>query len=262
MGKEEEAGIPAVEPTMDAPPPAYSESDPVPEPSDVRPATHKWEFPPAFNVYLRDNSSGLHLLGQHRDEPIYAVWTHMGLTGKNSHVVLHNGPTNMHPMIASAETTGHHAVIRLPPLPGVDAENTREVLGNRSTLFSQSWEFAIEVGDPSGPDAPHRERFEWRSSHGEELRQLDHNTHSHGWKLVRLDKPAAVPAGRHGERAAGVTSDGLEVVAISAENQSFSTSKALRFAFLGSGATGELGDRFALMTVMSALWIWHHLTGL
>lgn len=44
---------------------------------------------------------------------------------------------------------------------------------------------------------------------------------------MRLDRDVATPANYHGERPTGVTRDGHEVVAISAENESVSTTRTL-----------------------------------
>ncbi|KAI1354207.1 hypothetical protein F5Y01DRAFT_274521 [Xylaria sp. FL0043] len=54
----------------------------------------------------------------------------------------------------------------------------------------------------------------------------------------------------------GHSSDGKEVVAVCA-GASLSVSKVLRFRFLGTGADGSLGARWAIMAVASALAIWN-----
>ena len=101
-----------------------------------------------------------------------------------------------------------------------------------------------------------RENFEWRKTHGSEIRDLDR--WSRGWKLVRLDGPP--PLGQGGERNGrdvGVTSDGKEVVAISGWNSSWSMTKALKFQFLGTGLNGDLGEAWELMAVMTAVRTWY-----
>ncbi|KAI0427852.1 hypothetical protein F5Y09DRAFT_314977 [Xylaria sp. FL1042] len=54
----------------------------------------------------------------------------------------------------------------------------------------------------------------------------------------------------------GHSSDGKEVVAVCA-GASMSVTKVLRFRFLGTGADGSLGARWAIMAVASALAIWN-----
>jgi hypothetical protein len=105
--------------------------------------------------------------------------------------------------------------------------------GHPSQLFS------IEV-EASG----RRERFEWRHSHGAEVDSL--GGRGQGWKLVRLEASSA-----GGAR----TSDGREVVAAWA-NASMSLTKTLNFQFFNSGANGMLGERWAVMAVITALRIW------
>lgn len=53
------------------------------------------------------------------------------------------------------------------------------------------------------------------------------------------------------------SSDGREIVAVWAGAGMASVSKVLRFRFLGTGADGSLGDRWAIMAVASALAIWN-----
>lgn len=251
MGKAEEAGIYSAQPSMEAPPPAYSESDPfhtaqTHASSSSAPSHTLRQFPPSFSLYSQGAFSATYLLGEHLDQPLYAVRTHTGFSGSPS-VVLHSGPSEKDPMLAAAESSGtfsRHSAVILPPLPGAGGESTREPLRNNHSWKTQTYEFSVEVG----PGLRRRERFEWRSTHGEEVRQLD--KHAWGWKLVRLGHQAAGPG-------VATTSDGLEVVAVFAENHSWSMTKVLRFQFLGSGLPGELGERWAVMAVMSCLRVWY-----
>ncbi|CAK7235686.1 hypothetical protein SCUCBS95973_009351 [Sporothrix curviconia] len=104
-----------------------------------------------------------------------------------------------------------------------------------------------------------------------------------GWQLVRLvdtpprdallsgtvlpaaplfDRLITEEAGRAASRRR--TPDGHEIVAIwanSGKNSSGDNSLfggTCRFTFLGSGTTGELGERWALMAVASGLAVWEH----
>lgn len=118
------------------------------------------------------------------------------------------------------------------------------------------------------------EVFEWRRSHGNEVKQLGGSRW--GWKLVRVgragrDEP---PEGKESfdaselsddgslaeyekGRAEASTSDGKEVVAVWARTGLWTSLHDVgEFQLLGSGATGELGDRWAVMALMSILCIW------
>ncbi|KAI0541710.1 hypothetical protein GGR58DRAFT_455900 [Xylaria digitata] len=101
-----------------------------------------------------------------------------------------------------------------------------------------------------------RESFEWRHSSGVEVEALG-GRHS-GWKLVRVSLPP-IHMGKnhhHSNSALGHSSDGKEVVAVWA-GANMSVSKILRFRFIGSGADGSLGERWAIMAVATALAIWN-----
>ncbi|KAL1642432.1 hypothetical protein SLS58_005506 [Diplodia intermedia] len=85
------------------------------------------------------------------------------------------------------------------------------------------------------------EAFEWRGSSGEHVRRVATGP-SAGWKLVRL--------------AGGEEEEEEEVVAVIAHNASWSKTKKLRFAFVGSGLTGGLGELWEIVVVVSALKMW------
>ncbi|KAI1126888.1 hypothetical protein F5Y10DRAFT_243965 [Nemania abortiva] len=113
------------------------------------------------------------------------------------------------------------------------------------------------------------EAFEWRHSYGPEVESLG-GSRDDGWKLVRMSSSDARGAVRHTfpslylakryPSKVGTSSDGKEVVAVwcaAGLGRSFS-SKCMRFRFLGSGADGSLGQRWAVMAVASALAMWHN----
>lgn len=105
-----------------------------------------------------------------------------------------------------------------------------------------------------------REAFEWRFSQGKEVKVF--GAWSTGWKLVRLDGVAESESesgegsSSRSERRHGQTSDGKPVVAVVADNTSPSTNKIAKFHFVGAGATGELGERWAFMALMTAVRVW------
>jgi len=98
------------------------------------------------------------------------------------------------------------------------------------------------------------EKFEWRPSRSKEVIGDDYL--SWGWKLIRIsgDTPDT-PAGTSHVTEGAVASDGKEVVAVLTDYARIS-SKIAQFQFLGSGATGEFGDAWAIMAVVTALRVW------
>lgn len=208
-----------------------------------------------------------YVLGEHQDRPLYALSFHSGFSGQPD-LVLHNGPTEDHPVLAAfqRESFSSSAIITLPPPPGCPGTRTgaEERLEPASSGFgSTTYVFTIETGPGN-----RRETFEWRHSRGGAVSQLGGKTS--GWKLVRL--ATGPPSGLEGPGQGGgssssaatfvgggdMSSDGKEVVAAWCWAVG-SITKKLKFQFLGSGRTpGVLGERWAIMAVVSALRIWEH----
>ena len=202
------------------------------------------QFPPIFHLYAQPFSRTFHL-GEHQDHPVYAVSTHHGWSG-NPDVVLHTGTSKYDIPLAAAEIT--HTIpmtltIHLPALPGSKQEASIEPLLVYGGI-SRRFRFSIEV-DAAGAI---REEFEWRHSSGSAIK--DYACARQGWKLMRM---ATGPPSY--EQAGYTSSDGKEVVAVWA-NVAMSMTKSWRFAFIGTGATGVLGERWAVMAVMTALLMW------
>ncbi|KAI0838012.1 hypothetical protein F5Y06DRAFT_269569 [Hypoxylon sp. FL0890] len=229
-------------------------------------------FPQSLNAYLpKAGFSKTFYLGEHADQPVFAVTMHSGLTSKPL-LELHSGPKGSDPIIATANnekrwSSGRTTVIQILPgaissLSGADSasgsspessqETQKIIMKQTNILKNVTYPFSIEVG--LGKDL-HVENFEWRGSRGGEVQGLDKYTR--GYKLVRLGREGAGEGGERSTRAANTTSDGKEVVAVFAHNTSWSMNKVFKFQFLESGATGVLGDRFALIALMTALKIWY-----
>jgi hypothetical protein len=144
--------------------------------------------------------------------------------------------------------------VELPPVPGSGAPLAREVIepvGSHSGLGT-GYSFAIEVGP--GGNGP-RERFEWRRSRGDVIASL--GGHYYGWKLVRMNQGA--PGGGNTAFAPGGFRDsrGNEVVAAWTMGDGRSLTKVAHFRFMGTGLTGLLGERWAIMVVITGLALFH-----
>jgi hypothetical protein len=114
----------------------------------------------------------------------------------------------------------------------------------------------MEIGDG---EHRHVEKFEWRRSHGSEVKRIGGKA-AWGWKLLRMGNDMGGDDHDHdesGERVDGLSSDNKEIVAVWAESSSFkSMSKIGDFEFRGSGATGELGQLWSIMAAVSCMCIW------
>ncbi len=212
-------------------------------------------------MYSDGGWSRTFLLGEHQETPLYAVRLHSGWSGEPA-VVLHTGPDpDRSPVVAAVDFerwTGD-MVVTLPPLqqpqaPGPAAAAANELRVEADLSFHRVFRFVVEVGGavPSAP--PMRpEMFEWRHSYGDAIADLGGS--SEGWKLVRIDT-APPPGVSTAFRPGGyITSDGREVVAAWSAAV-MSMTKRAKFAFLGTGRSGVLGERWAVAAVMTALGIW------
>jgi len=214
------------------------------------------QFPQFFSVYLQAFSRTM-FLAEHQSQPIYALKSHSGL-GADASLVLHSGPTEGYPPLATLdlEPFSRSMAVTLPPAPHPGAPVVVELQG-LSDFPHASYVFIIEVGNsgpsPRGGGWP-LEQFEWRRSRGDSVASL--GGRGYGWKLVRLAGGPPPGASMHG-KVRYVTggdrgSDGSEVVAAWTET-GYSMSKAVRFGFFGTGASGLLGERWAIMAVMTAM---------
>lgn len=211
------------------------------------------QFPLICHLYTQPFSR-MFQLGEHQESPVYAVSTHSSWSG-NPDVVLHTGTSKNDLPLAAAEATPSippSLTIHLPSLPGSDQKATIEPLVECKGL-SRRYRFSIEV-DPAGAV---REEFEWRHSSGSAIK--DYACARQGWKLMRMstNPPSGVDflSSIDYKPSSYKSSDDKEVVAVWA-NFGMSTNKLWRFAFLGTGATGALGERWAVMAVMTALLMW------
>ncbi|RYP72787.1 hypothetical protein DL771_003971 [Monosporascus sp. 5C6A] len=219
------------------------------------------KFPQKLNAYHQNKISRTFQLGVTRNQPLFAVKFHSGLTS-NPEVEVFDGPSDTYPLLATARRKGLrglNTIAMLPASPRFGLPASTELVkvewgwGNNGT-----YRFSVEVdaGTASGKSKWRREAFEWRRSRGNEVRELT-RWWSTGWKLVRLEsRPEGASGGGRAQRSDGVTSDGKEIVAVWAQNASLSMTKAFKMEFRGSAALGTLGERWEIMAVVTALRLW------
>ncbi|CAN8102468.1 unnamed protein product [Discula destructiva] len=241
---------------------SISPPSPSPSPSTHQPAqtfsqllpTVNRQFPPTINLY-RDALPGGPLqrrlfLGEHQYPPLYAVGVWVGA------VVLHNGPSDDFPPLATVafqDPLGSRMAVSLPPTGAPDIIPPQPVHATLSRGGTLS--FSVEV--PWAGEGCRREAFEWRRTRNSAaVGALGGATQ--GWKLVRLanELPPGGGAGRGTGAGTGPPSgDGHEVVAVCA-SAVMSLTKLWKFCFLGTGVSGLLGERWAVMAVSTGLVTW------
>ncbi|KAJ1323359.1 PAX-interacting protein 1 [Microdochium nivale] len=215
------------------------------------------------------------MLAEDPSRPVYAVSQHSGWSGQPD-VILHCGPDPRMPALASAtgptfgatgSSMGANAIVlpALHPFPTDRSGNGGMAVVTEELVNQAGWTpnmlFSIEVGHPAPfsdhAPPPQREMFEWRHSRGDAVHDLDTGA-SYGYKLVRLSTappPGVDPGAAQFVGGGYMSNKGEEVVAVFARMVG-SISRRMRFRFLGTGASGLLGDRWALMAAVSAIRIW------
>lgn len=222
------------------------------------------QFPPCINLYRLDAFPGAiqrrYFLGEHQNPPLYAVGVWSGWNTQAS-LVLHNGPSDDYPPLATAafDTFGRRMDVTLPPLPGEAGVQPIPVAA--PSLMNTTFSFRVEVPWPAGPNASgggggavqwRKEAYEWRRSNSLAVSALGGS--SQGWKLVRLSKELP-PGGMTMAGSGPPSGDGFEVVA-ACTTAVMSLTKLWKFCFLGTGVSGALGERWAVMAVISGLATW------
>ncbi|KAF7552278.1 hypothetical protein G7Z17_g4438 [Cylindrodendrum hubeiense] len=235
----------------EAPPPAYTTG------GALGPSPYP-RLPLAFNIYHKGWASKTYFLGDHEDQATLTLTLHPILGTKKPFIVLHEGKDPNGKVLGTVTKESllkAHTTITVPGRPGSAFDPITERLACSVALTYFTFTFSFDVG--IGKDT-RRETFEWRSSRGNEVKALDN--WAWGWKLVRLGADEG-PGGTRTERDAGETSDGKKIVAVWSEESKWTLSKCGKFHFIGAGATGELGEEWAFMAVMTSLRLWDYVTG-
>lgn len=247
----------------EAPPPPYTA--PAPQDSGGSPARGlggaaepqpqsqlQCQFPPKFNLYSTSPFDGRsYTLGEHRSQPLYAVAMHSGLSGQPS-TILYSGASDQTAPLGTADGTALSSATTIELfLPGGAGPCTYQAESGGG-FAHRTLRFDVEVG---GGGNGGRETFEWRHSKGDEVRALGKQLQ--GWKLVWLGSGGGGGGGGSSSSSAGgpKSSDGNGVVAVWAHGH-MSRSKFFCFQFVGSGLGSGMGDRWTLVTILTALRMW------
>lgn len=180
----------------------------------------KTNFPNSFNIYHPKSLSSKIVLGTSEKQPIYcAEFPKGGL----SDIIMYNGPSDQGGVlgICKPHGMGRTSTIYIPPM-GTGNKPIQEEMRMEKQILKEVHSFAVVVGHGANASP---EKFEWRSS-GFRM----------GYKLVRLSS-------RNEETVAQWTYDSMGGL----------RSKVATFEFVGSGASGEMGDAWSLMAVLTML---------
>jgi hypothetical protein len=231
-------------------------------------------FPPVMNLYA--NYSGVlsaikstKLCGATESDFLYLVEYHLGYTPRGPlnfgrGYYLRNGTTFKDPILAA---TGKEfpipflvslfdpkTIVKLPPLD--TGKNPRDMVNEvlRAGTGKEhvvAFRFTVEVG----VKRMRREDFEWRkvtATPGEKQGEGGHKVQTR-YTLHRL-APQSGPAPNASTSSAAQQTDGAnETLAVLAFNHVLSFTHIFRLELQGAGLTGELGDRWTLMVVTTAL---------
>ncbi|KAH0436004.1 hypothetical protein CcaCcLH18_04537 [Colletotrichum camelliae] len=262
-------------------PPAYtpfdtaaSSSSATQGPFQMSPSTTPYQpFPPSMNAYYQLKITRTFHLGDSNNHKLYAVSSWSGASSKSPGIpciILHNGPNAEDPVLAVCSDEKNwspsvnyprslHSSMILPSLEANPSgkgqeekhatEDLRPVIASGSHV--DSFQFSIEVPQPNneaGTSRLLREGFEWRRTSKDEL-----DGYNNGFELFRLKsdiQPEKMSSdvggsGPHDEALAAILFKG-----------SLSVNKPFNFEFKGRGLTGELGDRWAVLAIMTGIRIW------
>lgn len=230
-------------------------------------------FPSVVNAYYQLRLAGLKkffICGAHEDDRICLVDVHTGYSckpplGSRPGVHLHRALTPDDAVLAAAGDESRFSarvyaldntsVILLPPLDD-DKSNSQQLVnepmhaksadGREGVAADKAvrFVFSVEVGR-----AMHREQFEWvKTAKAEEAGEED--IKAGAYKLVRLPTRSDPQAS-----ASSLEKPGTEIVAVLTFVNVWSSLKHA-FSLDLRGNRPILGDRWALMAVMTALRLW------
>lgn len=213
-------------------------------------------FPTVFNIYSRSKYfMGRYILGEHQNEPFYLSVEHPH-SANCPPVVLHAGVDDTWPLVGSAQWEkddfGRAFIVDIPSLLNPEGHYPQEMVEWQagSTILANifgngTFRFSLKYGEDG------QQVYEWRYSTSGVAKNVIKPKKA--WILVRLDEGSAGNITTIKPGASDpVDHDGCEIVAAwgTVDN---SLSKVATFGFAGNGARGKLGEKWAIVAVVSFL---------
>ncbi|KAK4244271.1 hypothetical protein C7999DRAFT_44056 [Corynascus novoguineensis] len=207
-------------------------------------------FPAVMNLYA--NYSGileamttLKLCGASASDVLYIAQVHVGWTPRGPlhfgrGIYLRNG-TSLKDSILAA--TGE--VFRLPLFLSLFDSKTSLLRASITKEQAVAFRFTIEVGTKR----IQREEFEWRKSNGKETGAREKGAR------YELHPLAATLSALASSYSSSPPEDGSNILAELTLDNVLSFKHLFTLKLMGPGLTGEMGDRWTLMVVMTALRI-------
>ncbi|KAF6799457.1 hypothetical protein CMUS01_15647 [Colletotrichum musicola] len=249
----------------DQAPPSYQDAVPTSTTSGVIPYR---PFPAVMNgYYCMTGIKTFFLCGATRSDRLFIVELHTGFSrkpplGLRPGILLRNGTDPKDPIIAAAGDESQWAsrayafnsatYIFLPPLEPrasireMDEETMRAV---KSDDGSVAFMFSVEVGEKL-----QRERFEWvKLKKGD-----DEEAKSGGFKLVQVSNRHGRPrtsSGDEGPSSSRATAEERETLALLSWSSGLSK-MTHAFSLQLKGGARSMGDRWALLVVITTLRLW------
>ncbi|KAI1190745.1 hypothetical protein F5B17DRAFT_385651 [Nemania serpens] len=233
-------------------PPAYSEIAPPSASSSSSPSSR---FPDELNLYF---PSGSFFLGTGISQPLYSVHvSYRQVIPVEVQIVLRTGPDAEFPPFATLSISGRNARVWAPKQDSDMMDMSRVSIsqvgptGLLGTGYG-SYVFAVPARDSSGLV----EEYVWKHSMVPDILQVKAH-----WTLSRKppSSSSSSSGGASGSGGAGSRVADETVATLSFKKDSRSKIGTIRFE--GSGASGELGDRWAVVAILTALAIWQHKPG-
>ena len=230
-------------------------------------------FPPVMNLYA--NFSGVlsaltthKLCGATESDFLYLAEVHFGCTPRGPlnfgrGFYLRNGTTTKAPILAAAGDEfrvpllvglfNPKTVVMLPPLDMEKNPTGKVTETMRSTVdkgHGVGFRFVIEVGE----EKLRREEFEWRKMAGKQDGG-DKGMTGSWYTLLRL-APGCPAASSSKAPPLQLTDEDCETVAELVFGNHVFSKHIFNLELKGAGLKGELGERWALMVVMTSLGLW------
>ncbi|KFA66856.1 hypothetical protein S40285_09547 [Stachybotrys chlorohalonatus IBT 40285] len=246
------------------------------EPFISEPGSGLTKLPPAFSVYFNHKDLSEFTFGTSSSRIFCKVLTNWNKPDAAFSLVFHDGPMHEAPILATTGDVvmchGQEATITLPNRSEIT--NAGQQGGELKARFEKAhwgnYHFVFRIVVPAPPDSKtpaRQETFEWRSTRGDEIKNLDFDITSSkgkkasgadGWKLIRMapqvsTSEAGLSGGKYKERDTSFTSNGKEIVALLGQARSWKLNNPLRFEFVGAGLTGVLGRDWEVVSVATGL---------